>query len=900
MRSTPDAPRRRQTDPIPIRAPGRRASTSGGSTASGASDSGAPWSSSPAAITRSFTESIHGLQTRYSDWKHSTKAFRKMRLDSVPRDNSSDSLSSTASAPPTVVLEPLEAIVSDVLLAGEPMLKVTQNKVAQRTFSVDTESAAIVWASKKNNKVPLYAIRDVRFGAEARSYRQSLQIADSHEPLWISVIYQTPKAYKAVHLIALSSESLQRWRETLLGVMAQRQALISGRVPAASTQSHWLNASWQEKDAKLTLDDVAQLCQRTGIQCSHRELKAHFEAADTQKKGVLNFEAFQHFVASLKRRVDVEHIFQTWADQETISLDVFCGFLRQEQRESWSDEQVAKVYERHASPQGMGYDQFLTYLLSRDNASGAARTARRTASRYRPAASDEGDYALTLPLSDYFISSSHNTYLVGGQWKGDSTVEGYVRALQQGARSVELDCWDGPNGQPQVTHGRTLTGKVPFDDVVAAIAQYAFVSSPYPLILSLEVHNDVQQQEAIASILRTRLGAMLVTAPLDDMPRETLPSPEELRGRVLVKFKDWGLIHMLEHVAEPPPESPVSTTDYTESEGDSLLDQARGIVRHIKRPLRKEPPAEHAPMSDSLTALLVYTIGVRCRGINKKEHYAPEHMFSLSERKALRIIRTNNTDLVKHNVTHLTRVYPSLSTLSRLHSSSANFLPIDMWAAGCQLVALNWQTRDRGMEMNQAFFAYYSGGYRLKPAGLRERALLKNGPGAIRVSLHLTIVSAQQLPPGARDEETNVYIALSAHTPLQWGRAARIVRDEGIGASPRLGSASFRTASASSALAPMWNARCTVQLDLPAPLAAEAYESDELRTVTRGLLDLCFLRFQVYNEHQGVSNALASSTTNLGTLSQGFRHLPLYDTQLSRLLYATLFVHTQYTLERVE
>lgn len=46
---------------------------------------------------------------------------------------------------------------------------------------------------------------------------------------------------------------------------------------------------------------------------------------------------------------------------------------------------------------------------------------------------------LSKPLTDYFISSSHNTYLVAEQWRGASTVEGYVRVLLGGCRCVESE-----------------------------------------------------------------------------------------------------------------------------------------------------------------------------------------------------------------------------------------------------------------------------------------------------------------------------------------------------------------------------------------------------------------------------------------------------------------------------
>lgn len=62
-------------------------------------------------------------------------------------------------------------------------------------------------------------------------------------------------------------------------------------------------------------------------------------------------------------------------------------------------------------------------------------------------------------------------------------------------------------------------------------------TSDYPVILSLEIHCSWEQQETIAQHLTEILGEQLLSTTLDGLLPTQLPSPEELRRKILVKGK---------------------------------------------------------------------------------------------------------------------------------------------------------------------------------------------------------------------------------------------------------------------------------------------------------------------------------------------------------------------------
>lgn len=292
----------------------------------------------------------------------------------TPSERSADGDSKAADDTAASSILDLPHKVPQELQKGEPMLKVTSKKVMQRIFRLDADRGQIVWDSKKKNKgecvhhsrfsersdadvacpstVDLESICEVRWASAASAYRTSLSISASHEPRWVSIIYQRTGEYKALHLIALSNESLARWKKGLETLQNARRALLGLEVTPTGSLSQkenmWLRQQWKDADSntqdeKLDLGEIIKLCKRLGIQSTADDLAQKFTKADTQRRGYLDFAAFQQFVTQLKRRSDIEEVLDVQlqrsgssaddpAAERLMSLETFCTFLREEQR----------------------------------------------------------------------------------------------------------------------------------------------------------------------------------------------------------------------------------------------------------------------------------------------------------------------------------------------------------------------------------------------------------------------------------------------------------------------------------------------------------------------------------------------------------------------------------------
>lgn len=225
----------------------------------------------------------------------------------------------------------------------------------------------------------------------------------------------------------------------------------------------------------------------------------------------------------------------------TMSTDQLVAFLNNQQRDPrlneilhpYANAERAKdlitQYDSKSNAQKgvLSCDGFLKYLMSEDN-------------NIIALSSYDLCEEMDQPLAHYFINSSHNTYLTGHQITGRSSVEIYRQCLLAGCRCVELDFWNGRTEEPVIVHGYTFVPEISAREVLEAIAESAFKTSDFPVVLSFENHCNPRQQAKIANYCRDIFGDMLLAEPLESHklePGASLPPPSLLRRKIIIKNK---------------------------------------------------------------------------------------------------------------------------------------------------------------------------------------------------------------------------------------------------------------------------------------------------------------------------------------------------------------------------
>ncbi|XP_017297080.1 1-phosphatidylinositol 4,5-bisphosphate phosphodiesterase eta-2a isoform X3 [Kryptolebias marmoratus] len=837
--------------------------------------------------------------------------------------------------------------------SGTQMVKLRGgSKGLVRFFFLDEHKSCIRWRPSRKNekaKISIDSIREVCEGKQSEIFQRYSE--GSFDPNCCFSLYYG-EHMESLDLVSGTGEEARTWITGLKYLMAG----ISDEDSLAKrqrTRDQWLKQTFTEADkngdGSLSISEVLQLLHKLNVNLPRQKVKQMFKEADTDdNQGTLGFEEFCSFYKMMSTRRDLYLLMLTYSNhKDHLDTDDLTRFLENEQKMTKVTKdhclEIINKFEPCSENQKqavLGIDGFTNY--TRSPAGDIFNPEHYSVSQ-----------EMTQPLCNYFIASSHNTYLMGDQLMSQSRVDMYAWVLQAGCRCVEVDCWDGQDGEPIVHHGYTLTSKILFKDVIETINKYAFIKNDYPVILSIENHCSVPQQKKMAQYLVEVLGDKLDVSNIRADESGQLPSPESLRGKILVKGKklppnidedaeegdvsdedsademeddcklmngDWKTSanrKQVENLAKkkldnlmkeskirdredpdsftiaalPPSGKSSDKTDGkgksdegtdSESNPSSSKRSSRSFIGNFSKRKKKtsklkktssledtdtdqestssasRAPPHHSKkkktmkLSRALSDLVKYTRSVGLYDVETQANCSWQ-VSSLSETKAHQLMQQKPASFIQFNQRQLSRIYPSSYRVD-----SSNFNPQPFWNAGCQLVALNYQSEGRVLQLNRAkFYSNGNCGYILKPACMCEGAFNPNLedplPGRMKKQLVLKIISGQQLPKpkdsmlGDRGEIIDPFVEVEIiGLPVDCCKEqTRVVDDNGFN--------------------PMWEETLVFTVHMP---------------------ELALVRFLVWDHDPIGQDFIGQRTIAFNSMMPGYRHV-----YLEGMEEASIFVH---------